>query len=285
MMRPTGFPRTKFENREQLHRRDRGGPRSWQRRKTRNHERPGQTGCGSEKPGRSLTRKMPFAGFAFCAGISGAPAAAPVLSPAESRHDQISHGKLAEDSWMVCILVGRAPYGSADDSAPRVLQGAVGMRLQRLWRAALLLPLVLGFLTAEPARGDGDLKKVKHVIIIMQENHSFDNYFGALAYAPGSPYHNGLGGCRKDDHKCVDGLVCRFGIDGNLSCVNSNPEADGTVVYSFHDPKRCAGTDLDHSWSGTHSELNFLKPNSSLSDPLNDGFVRVNDLTEQKDNG
>jgi len=47
------------------------------------------------------------------------------------------------------------------------------MRLQRLLRAAMLLPPVLGFLNA-PALGNGDLKKVKHVIIIMQENHSTD---------------------------------------------------------------------------------------------------------------
>jgi phospholipase C len=33
------------------------------------------------------------------------------------------------------------------------------------------------------------LHKVNHIIIVMQENHSFDNYFGVLPYAPGSPYH------------------------------------------------------------------------------------------------
>jgi phospholipase C len=32
--------------------------------------------------------------------------------------------------------------------------------------------------------------RAKHVIVIMQENHSFDNYFGSLAYAPDSPYHS-----------------------------------------------------------------------------------------------
>src|SRR4029077_20709671 len=40
------------------------------------------------------------------------------------------------------------------------------------------------------ALAEGSLKRVNHIIIVMQENHSFDNYFGALAYAPGSPYHN-----------------------------------------------------------------------------------------------
>ena len=29
------------------------------------------------------------------------------------------------------------------------------------------------------------LNKVNHIIIAMQENHSFDSYFGALPYAPG----------------------------------------------------------------------------------------------------
>jgi phospholipase C len=41
----------------------------------------------------------------------------------------------------------------------------------------------------QPTAGAG-LSKVNHVIIVMMENHSFDNYFGALAYAPGSPYHS-----------------------------------------------------------------------------------------------
>jgi len=119
------------------------------------------------------------------------------------------------------------------------------MQLQRLWRAAVFfVPLALGLFATRPAMGNGDLTKVKHIIIIMQENHSFDNYFGALAYAPASPYHNGFGACQPDDHNCVDGLSCRFALDGSLLCVNANPEADGTPVYSFHDPKRCAAPDL-----------------------------------------
>src|SRR5215831_9545515 len=64
------------------------------------------------------------------------------------------------------------------------------------------------FFAASSAFADGNLQKVNHIIIVMQENHSFDNYFGALAYAPGSPYHNGNGTCVATDHKCVDGLAC-----------------------------------------------------------------------------
>jgi phospholipase C len=55
------------------------------------------------------------------------------------------------------------------------------------WFAGLLpaAALLLGAPTITLA--DGDLHKVNHIIVVMQENHSFDNYFGALAYAPGSP--------------------------------------------------------------------------------------------------
>lgn len=132
---------------------------------------------------------------------------------------------------------------------------------------------------------DGDLKKVKHVVVIMQENHSFDNYFGALPYAPGSPYHPSLFGCRKDDHACVDGLLCLPSKNGDLKCFNVNKDDNGSLVTAFHDPKRCASPDLDHSWLGTHQEMNFLFPNNTLPFSFSNGFIRVNDKTEQVDNG
>ena len=160
------------------------------------------------------------------------------------------------------------------------------MRLFRIVRTGL--PFVLGLLVllaVKPSMADGDLNKVKHIIVIMQENHSFDNYFGALAYAPGSPYHHRFNGCRKDDHACVDGLTCKAGKDGSLTCFNSNREDNGKLVFSFHDPKRCAAPDLNHSWFETHQEVNFFHPNNTLRDPDNNGFVRVNDATEQLDNG
>jgi hypothetical protein len=43
------------------------------------------------------------------------------------------------------------------------------MRFVQLVRTGLLLTLVMGWTAAKPARGDGDLKKVKHVLVIMQE--------------------------------------------------------------------------------------------------------------------
>jgi len=160
--------------------------------------------------------------------------------------------------------------------------------------ASVLAPLLVAVLLSGPARADGDLGRVKHVVVVMQENHSFDNYLGALAYAPGSPYH-GPGddgdvdrddrGCPAHDHRCVDGLSCRRGRGGELLCENRNADTAAFSVHAFHDTRRCVVPDLDHSWVGTHREVNYLFPNWTLWFPRNDGFVRVNDATEQKDTG
>ena len=138
-----------------------------------------------------------------------------------------------------------------------------------------------------PARADGDLRHLQHIVIVMQENHSFDNYFGALPYTPHGPYHPARSflGCLPNDHQCVDSLTCRVTPSGDLQCANSNIDDDSKRVFAFHDPRRCVAPDLDHSWVGVHKEANFRDPNDSLLAFFADGFVRQNDLTEQLDNG
>ena len=131
-----------------------------------------------------------------------------------------------------------------------------------------------------PPPAETGLNRVNHVIVLVMENHSFDNYLGALAYAPASPYHTAATGCAASDHSCVDGLTCSRDSAGSLVCSNSNPRADGTAVTAFHDPSRCVAPDLDHSWPGSHMEANFSAPNTALTDALTDGFIRVNAITE-----
>lgn len=167
------------------------------------------------------------------------------------------------------------------------------MQLRWIRRLALVLPVVLAFAGSKTVRAEGNLNKVNHIIIIMQENHSFDNYLGALAYAPGSPYHNADRdadgdrddrGCRQDDHRCVDGLSCIKDQSGNLTCFNSNIDDNGHTILAFHDSRRCVVPDLDHGWAGSHNEANFELPNNTLHDSINDGFVRQNQATEQMNN-
>ena len=150
--------------------------------------------------------------------------------------------------------------------------------------ACFVIPLLVGMLAPTPALADGNLQNVRHIIIIMQENHSFDNYFGVLPYAPGSPYHGGSGACAATDHTCVDALSCTVS-SGQLTCSNSNLDDDSSTVVAFHSLSRCVIPDLDHSWAGTHHEVNWSRPNRTLPFPLDNGFVLQNDLTQQIDKG
>jgi phospholipase C len=150
---------------------------------------------------------------------------------------------------------------------------------------ASFLFLALGILWPSYVHADGDVSRIHHIIIVMQENHSFDNYFGALPYAPGTPYKNGP--CDHSDHRCVDGLSCqRNPVKGTYRCNNSNrDDVEGENLPAFHAGDYCVRTDLDHEWIGTHMEANFFHPNDTLAQILDDGFVRQNDLTSQPDTG
>src|SRR5437870_2418282 len=95
---------------------------------------------------------------------------------------------------------------------------------------------------ASAVHADGDLNNVKHIVVVMQENHSFDNYLGALPYVKGTPYH--AGPCNEEDHSCVDGLACTVGTTGAITCSNANLDEDGSLVAAFHETKYCVGPDL-----------------------------------------
>jgi phospholipase C len=123
----------------------------------------------------------------------------------------------------------------------------------------LVSALALG---APAARADGDLQRLNHIIIAMQENHSFDNYLGVLAYVPNSPYHPGrLKGprhaCAATDHTCVDGLTCVVSRrTEELTCLNSIPSNTRGSVRSFHD----YASDVPYSALMFHVSAGHQKP-------------------------
>jgi phospholipase C len=88
----------------------------------------------------------------------------------------------------------------------------------------------------------GGRMPVDHILVLMQENRSFDHYFGKLPAA---------------GHQRVDGLP--------KDAVN--PGADGTPIRSFHETRYCI-EDVAHSWNASHRQYN---------DGRNDGFVVTND--------
>src|SRR5260370_39081344 len=84
--------------------------------------------------------------------------------------------------------------------------------------------------TPPPIPGAKGLARVNHIIAMMQENHSFDNYLGALPYVPGSPYH--AGPCASGDHTCVDGLKSAAGAGAALTRYHPNPGSSGAPALS-----------------------------------------------------
>jgi len=88
------------------------------------------------------------------------------------------------------------------------------------------------------------INQVNHIIFTMQENRSFDSYFGQLgAYRAAHSY-----GAATD-------------IDG-LPATASNPTATGTVINAYHYQTSCV-ENLDPDWLESHGDYNFDQPGST----------------------
>ena len=101
--------------------------------------------------------------------------------------------------------------------------------------------LVKSFPTLTPlaAAASADLKKIRHIVIIMQENRSFDTYFGTYPGANGFPIQNG-----------------KFSV-----CVN-DPNT-GKCVYPYHNPS-------DTNYGGPHSHNDVV---DDVHGGKMDGFI------------
>jgi phospholipase C len=114
--------------------------------------------------------------------------------------------------------------------------------------AALVLLVVLaGVDVSSPGRGvsraaaaPGGIHKIRHIVVIMQENRSFDSYFGTYPGADGIPMKNGVPAV------CVP-----------------DPYAH-TCVRPFHDSS-------DRNAGGPHDHLDAVR---DIDDGTMDGFIR-----------
>ncbi len=104
------------------------------------------------------------------------------------------------------------------------------------------------------------IHKIKHVVIIMQENRSFDSYFGTFPGADGIPMHNGVptvcvpdpstGACVKPYHDTND--VNAGGPHGNPNAIADidGGKMDGFIGQAEPAKKNCAPN--DPNCSGTN---------------------------------
>jgi phospholipase C len=97
--------------------------------------------------------------------------------------------------------------------------------------------------------GTPTMPKIEHIIVLMMENHSFDNFLGMLPNQV------------KARHK-VDGLK----VDKHGKVTNFNPDATGRPVRATHSPSPCQGPGVTQSWSASHTSFNGGR---------NDGFVKA----------
>jgi phospholipase C len=105
----------------------------------------------------------------------------------------------------------------------------------------------------------GSLSSVKHVVILMQENRSFDHYFGTL------------GGVRG----YADTAVLRFPNSSDVWHQMTKGPSGGKLLMPWHlDTSKTDAqqvNDLDHSWSGTHTAWNNALYNDWI--PAKTGFT------------
>jgi phospholipase C len=119
--------------------------------------------------------------------------------------------------------------------------------MRRAKAAAVSLALGWGLAGASCAVAEEGIHKIKHVVVMMQENRSFDQYFGTYPGANGIP----AGVCVPDPHNggCVapfhDGSVANYG--GPHEAQNAVADIDGGKMDGFvgqaERALRCGGTD------------------------------------------
>ena len=91
--------------------------------------------------------------------------------------------------------------------------------------------------------GTEHLPEIGHLVVLMMENHSFDNYLGMLGRGDG------------------------FTLDAHGRPKDANPDGDGNLVRAFHMPNACQLEDRPgQDWNRSHV---------SYAGGRNDGFVEA----------
>ncbi|HTU31267.1 MAG TPA: alkaline phosphatase family protein [Solirubrobacteraceae bacterium] len=139
--------------------------------------------------------------------------------------------------------------------------GALGAALSVPGLGDLLSP---GSAMAAVKRGPGSLPRPRHpagtvdesmpfdhIVVVMMENHSFDNLLGALA-------HNG--------QPKADGL--HFNAQGVAT--NTNPGVSGGKVQSFVIPNTAQAPTVTQTWDATHQQINHGKMNGFVKSVSSD---------------
>src|SRR5262249_45799395 len=125
----------------------------------------------------------------------------------------------------------------------RRLLTAAGATAAATFAAEFLPSTVRKALAAGPPRGSGNLRDVKHVVILMQENRSFDHYFGTLPGVRGCSdpgaiqLSTGQPVFYQPDSASPDGYLLPFHLDTTTTSAQAIPSTS-------------------HAWTVQHSAWN-----------------------------
>ena len=97
--------------------------------------------------------------------------------------------------------------------------------------------------------GEHSIPEIEHIVIVMMENHSFDNVLGMLPHRVRARRH-------------VDGLP--VSLTGRQLAVNR--DSAGRPYHAFHAPTDCPGDAVTQTWNASHLQFDGGR---------NDGFVRT----------
>src|SRR5271170_4460839 len=120
-----------------------------------------------------------------------------------------------------------AGLGSMKMTRRRLLGSAA--RIAAIAAASALLPPSVRRALADTAPRQGSLRDIKHVVLLMQENRSFDHYFGTLAGVRGFDDPNALtlstgrSAFYQPDEKNPNGYLLPFHLDTRASSAQKIP--------------------------------------------------------------
>ncbi len=138
---------------------------------------------------------------------------------------------------------------------------------KKAWALAAILTFifVLGMYgSLRPSEAELSASKIQHIVFIVQENHSFDNYFGTY---PGA---NGLRNVSVpiDPLNIAAGSVSPFHLGVNVAVNTGVADPDGPIDSATGSVS--IGTDLGHSWEVAQESYNngkmdgFIKADQSI---------------------
>jgi phospholipase C len=156
-----------------------------------------------------------------------------------------------------------AGIGSVKMTRRRLLGSAA--RIAAVAADSALLPPSVRRALAQDVPRQGSLRDIKHVVLLMQENRSFDHYFGTLAGVRGFDdanalrLPNGRSVFHQPDAQNPDGYLLPFHLDTLTTCAQKHP----STGHSFH---------VQHAaWNG--GKMDNWMPAHRLSDGVKAPYV------------